>query len=176
MDIGTQSEIVLREAGYQTWAWTGASPPVICFESAAVVGFVHVFSTARELLETCLVAQQRVLSRHAPALREAGAKAWNVYSVFLTSELAPALQRQVERLEEDFTLTRKIARTAVQTADDVENVLLPFGPIRAQPHLEDADVASRLRIRARDLPVEALNAFLADAKAGDVAEILGSRL
>lgn len=175
MDIGTQSEIVLREAGYQTWAWTGTSPPVICFESATVVGFIHVFSTAQELLETWEAAQQRVLSRHALALRAAGAKAWNVYSVLLTSEMAPALQRQVERLEEDFTLTRKIARTAIQTAEDVANVLLPFGPIRAQPILEDADVASRLRTRAKDLPVEALNAFLADGKAEDVAEILGSR-
>ena len=99
MDIGTQSEIVLREAGYQTWAWTGASPPVICFESAALIGFVYVFPTARELLETWEAAQQRVLSRHAPALRTAGAKAWNVYSVLLTSELSPTFQRRVEQLE-----------------------------------------------------------------------------
>jgi hypothetical protein len=175
MDISTQSEIVLREAGYQTWAWTGASPPVICFESATVAGFVHVFPTARELLETWEAAQQRVLSRHAPALRAAGAKAWNVYSVLLTSELAPTLQQQVERLEEDFSLTRKIARTAIQTVDDVTNVLLPLGPIRAQPVLEEADVASRLRTRAKGLPTEALNAFLGDGKPDDVVDILGSR-
>ena len=174
MDIGTQSEIVLREAGYQTWAWTGASPPVICFESATVAGFVHVFPTAQELLATWDAAQQRVLSRHAPALRAAGAKAWNVYSVLLTSELAVALQRRVERLEEDFSLTRKIARTAIQTADDVANVLLPLCPIKAQPILEDSDIASRLRTRAKGLPIEAVNAFLADGKAADVAEILGS--
>lgn len=175
MDIATQSEILLREAGYLTWAWTGTSPPVICFESATIAGFVHVFPTASELLANWEAAQQRVLSRHAPALRAAGAKAWNIYSVLLTSEQAPTLQRPVERLEEDFSLTRKIARTAIQTADDVANVLLPLCPIRAQPILEEADIASRLRMRAKDIPTEALNAFLADGKAEEVAEILGSR-
>lgn len=172
MDIGTQSEVVLREAGYDTWPWTGASPPVICFESATIVGFVHVFGTARELLDSWEAAQQRVLGRHAPALRAAGTKAWNVYSVLLTSELAPALQRQVEKLEEDFALTRKIARTAIQTAEDVANVLMPLGPIKAQPLLENAAIADRLRARAKDIPVEALNAFLGDLRPEDVAEIL----
>lgn len=175
MDIPTQSEVILREAGYETWAWTGSSPPVTCFESATLVGFVHVFSTARDLLENWEAAQQRVLSRHAPALKAAGAKAWNVYSVLLTSELAPSFQWQVERLEENFTLTRKIARTAIQTVEDLANALLPLGPIRAQPILEDADIADRLRSRAKDIPVEALNAFLGDMKPDDVAEILGSR-
>lgn len=175
MDIPTQSEVILREAGYETWAWTGSSPPVTCFESATLVGFVHVFGTARDLLENWEAAQQRVLSRHAPALKAAGAKAWNVYSVLLTSELAPSFQWRVERLEENFTLTRKIARTAIQTVEDLANALLPLGPIRAQPILEDADIADRLRSRAKDIPVEALNAFLGDMKPDDVAEILGSR-
>lgn len=174
MEIRTQSEIILREAGYETWPWTGTSPPVICFESATVIGFVHVFSTARELLDTWEVAQQRVLARHGPALRAAGTKAWNVYSVFLTSELAQDLQRQVEKLEENFALTRKIARTAIQTAEDVANVLMPLGPIKAQPLLEEADIAERLRARAKDVPVEALNAFLGDQRPEDVVEILGS--
>jgi hypothetical protein len=174
MDIRTQSEIILREAGYQTWPWTGTSPPVICFESATVIGFVHVFSTARELLDTWEVEQQRVLARYGPALRAAGTKAWNVYSVLLTSELAQDLQRQVEKLEENFALTRKIARTAIQTAEDVANVLMPLGPIKAQPLLEEADIADRLRARAKDVPVAALNAFLGDQRPEDVAEILGS--
>jgi hypothetical protein len=174
MDIGTRSEVVLREAGYETWPWTGASPPVICFESATVIGFVHVFGSAKGLLDTWEAAQQRVLARHAPALRAAGTKAWNVYSVLLTSELAPTLQHQVEKLEENFALTRKIARTAIQTAEDVTNVLMPLGPIKAQPLLENADIADRLRARAKDVPVEALNAFLGDLRPEDVAEILGS--
>jgi hypothetical protein len=174
MNIGTHAEVILREAGYETWPWTGASPPVICFESATVVGFVHVFGSAKELLDTWEVAQQRLLARHAPALRAAGAKAWNVYSVFLTSELTPSLQHQVEKLEENFALTRKIARTAIQTKEDVANVLMPLSPIKAQPLLESVDIADRLRARAKDIPIEALNAFLGDLRPEDVAKILGS--
>lgn len=174
MDIGTQSEVVLREAGYATWPWTGASPPVICFENATLVGFVHIFGTARELLEGWELAQQRVLARHAAGLRAAGTKAWNVYSVFLTSELAPNLQRSVEKLEENFSLTRKIARTGIQTAEDVSNVLMSLGPIKSQPLLENANIADRLRARAKDVPGDALNAFLGDLPPEDVVEILGN--
>jgi hypothetical protein len=174
MDIGTQSEIILREAGYDTWAWTGASPPVICFENATLVGFIHVFDSAEDLLVSWEAAQQRILARHAPALRAAGNKAWNVYSVFLTSELSRALQREIEKLEEDFTLTRKIARTAIQGVEDLAVVLMPLVPIKSQPLLDNAAVAERLRTRAKDVPVQALEAFLANVKPEDVAEILGS--
>jgi hypothetical protein len=174
MDIVTQAEIVLREAGYATWPWTGASPPVTCFENATLVGFVHVFGTARELLDNWEIAQQRVLARHAAGLRAAGAKAWNVYSVFLTSELAQDLQRSVEKLEENFSLTRKIARTGIQTGEDVSNVLMSLGPIKSQPLLENADLTDRVRARAKDIPGDALNAFLNDLSPEDVVEILGS--
>jgi len=98
MDIATQAEIVLREAGYDTWAWTGASTEVTCFENTAIIGFVHVFRSPDELLERWEAAQQVVLSRHSAALRSAGAKAWNVYSVLLAEEPTPSLQRAVERI------------------------------------------------------------------------------
>lgn len=174
MDIGTQSEIILREGGYNTWAWTGASPPVICFENATLVGFIHIFGSAEDLLTSWEAAQQRILARHAAALRAAGNKAWNVYSVFLTSELSPARQREIEKLEEDFTLTRKIARTAIQSLEDLEVVLMPLVPIRSQPLLDNTAVADRLRTRAKEVPVQALEAFLADLTPEDVAEILRS--
>lgn len=172
MDIGTQCEVVLRETGYETWPWTGTSPPVICFENASVIGFVHVFSSANDLLDNWESSQKRVLARHTPALRSAGSKAWNVYSIFLTTELAPHTQRKVEKLEENFILTRKIARTAIQTPEDVENVLMPLAPLKAQPLLESTNIADRLRARAKDVPPQALTAFLGDARPEDVANIL----
>ena len=174
MDIQTHCEVILRGAGYQTWPWTGVSPPVICFESATLIGFVHVFRSAEDLLSNWEGAQQRVLARHAGALRTAGAKAWNVYSIFLTSEQSPSLQHRIERLEENFALTRKIARSSIQTVDDVENVLLPLVPIKAQPLIENLKTSERLRSRAKDIPVEALNAFLSEMSAKDVVDILGS--
>lgn len=175
IDIATQAEVVLREAGYQTWVWTGASLPVVCFENSTIVGFLYVFDTAEKLLADWEAFQARVLARHAAPLRAAGAKAWNVYSVFLTSENSPSLLRDVERLEEDFALTRKIARTAVQLVQDIERALLPLAPIKAQPILRNANVGDRLRSRAKDVPPLALQAFLGTPSAADVADMLGDR-
>lgn len=170
-----RAEIVLRGGGYETWAWTGVSPAVTCFENAAVIGFVHVFSSADELLAGWEVAQQVVLSQHSGALRAAGAKAWNVYSVFLTEEEAPTEQRAVERIEENFALTRKIARAGVRTPEDVESALLSLTAVKAQPTLSDADFQNRLRERLKGVAVDVLQAFLGTTSAEEVAKILAEK-
>lgn len=82
MDIMKQSELFLRDAGFETWTWTGASPTVTCFENQTIVGFIHLFDTAESLIESWEKAQALVLARHAAMLRNAGIKAWNVYSIF----------------------------------------------------------------------------------------------
>lgn len=175
MDIGTQSEVILRAAGYETWAWTGSIPPVTCFENESIVGFIHVFGTAEALLKDWSAAQQRTLARHATSLRAAGNKAWNVYSILLTSEFSPRLQPAVERLEEDFSLTRKIARTGIQSVDDLTIVLLPLLPIKSQPLLDSAMVADRLHTTAKEVPQLALEAFLSGVRPEDVVDILGAK-
>lgn len=172
MDIATQSEVFLREAGYATWLWRAASPAVVCFENETSVGFLHVFGSAADLLADWEEAQGLVLGSHASLLRAAGAKAWNVYSVFLAREEASGEARLVERLEEDFSLTRKIARAGIHVAEDLTHVLMPLAPIRAKPMLEDASVEDRLRARAKDLPPAALQAFLGTPSAEEVADIL----
>lgn len=172
MDIHTQSELFLREAGYETWTWPGAQPPTTCFESQSIVGFLHVFETAQELLSGWQEKQDQVLARHAIALRSAGTKAWNVYSVFLTAEHAPNLRRSVEKLEEDFSLTRKVARHGVQTIEDLENALMPLAPIRARPVIKNADLDERVRVRSKDISPAALEGFLGTASPSEVAELL----
>jgi hypothetical protein len=176
IDIATQAEVFLREAGYQTWIWTGVVPPVTCFENPTIVGFLHVFETVEDLLAKWEQAQALVLARHAAPLRAAGTKAWNVYSVFLTRDEQPTLRRNVERLEENFTLTRKIARASIQINEDLEHALMPLAPIKAQPILKNANVEDRLRARAKDLPTTALEAFLGTPTAAEVAEMLGEPL
>lgn len=175
MDISTQAEIALRNAQYETWFWPGENGPVTCFESAAIMGFIHVFESADALMGLWTARQKSTLARHAASLRGAGPKAWNVYSVFLTPERAPSLARAIERIEEDFTLTRKIARTAVTTAEDVEQALLPLMGIRAQPLLGASNFESRLRARLKDVPPDAVTAFLNESSAADVARILGAK-
>ncbi|MBP0632386.1 hypothetical protein [Cupriavidus sp. AcVe19-1a] len=175
MDIAMQTEVLLRVAGYETWTWAGTTPAVICFENAALIGFVYVFPSANDLLTRWQEAQNTVLSRHGAALRAAGAKAWNVYSVFLTGEQAPTQQRAVERIEEDFTLTRKIARAGVRTQDDLERTLLPLAAVRAQPLISETDFEDRLRLRLKNVSPDALTAFLGTTPAEEVARILAEK-
>lgn len=176
MDIATQAEIVLRGAGYETWPAAGMLPAVTCFENAALIGFIHVFSSPDQLLSTWEEAQKAVLSRHGPALRLSGAKAWNVYSVFLTGDQAPTLQRAVERIEENFSLTRKIARAGVRTQDDVEHALRPLTAVKARQILSDTDFQDRLCARLKDVSPNKLTAFLGDTSAEQVATILVEEL
>lgn len=175
MDIATQTEIILRGAGYDTWPWTGATPPVICFESATLIGFVHVFPSGDDLLARWQSVQTAALSRHGPALRAAGAKAWNVYSVFLAEEQAPNQARAVERVEEDFALTRKIARAGVRTQDDLERALLPLTRVRAQPVLSDTDFEDRLRARLKEVSADVLTAFLGTTNPEEIAQMIAEK-
>ncbi|WP_018009531.1 hypothetical protein [Sinorhizobium medicae] len=172
MDISTQAQIVLRDAKYETWTWPAPSGPVTCFESAAVMGFVYVFESAEALVTGWHDRMIATLTPYNAAFQAAGRKSWGVYSVFLTAQRAPSLARDLARIEEDIEHTRKIARTSVLTAEDVESLLLPLVGIRSQPKLVAADFKERLRARWKDLPADAATSFLNGTPAADVVRIL----
>lgn len=172
MDISTQSEIVLRDAGYETWISTSAYGITMCFENAAIIGFVHVFDSVRSLLAHWKERQEIILARHTVELRGAGLKAWNVYSVFLTEEYATTQRQKIAQIEENFELTRKIARASIRTPRDVEQALLPLTTIRAQPILGDVDFVKRIRSQLTDVSPRAVTAFLGGANTDDVAKLL----
>lgn len=177
MDILTQTEILLRDAQYNTWAWVAPDSTVICFENAALMGFVQVFDTADTLLSTWQASQQIVLSRHAASLRAAGAKAWNVYSIFLTPDQDACQARAIERIEEDFSFTRKIARASITTVEDIEKAMLPLLSLRSKPLLGVSNFEMRLRTRLKDIPSDAVTAFLNNEITPlEVARILGAKL
>ena len=173
MDIQTQVAITLRTADYETWSVTNIVPEVTCFENHSIIGFVHAFDSADALLAEWEERQTKVLARHAATLRIAGTKAWNVYSVFLTAEKTPFRQREIERLEEDFRLTRKIARGSIQTPRDIERALLPLTGLKSQPLLNDSNFEERLRSRLKNLPMEVVSTFLRNNDADEIARMLG---
>ncbi len=170
-EITTWAELALRDAGFDTW--TSELHGVTVFESPSIIGFLYVFDSSEELLEAWKQRQKLALRRHSPRLRSAGEKSWNVYSVFLTCDDAPGLKAKVERIDEDFELTRKIARSSIATKSDVELALLPLVRIRAHPLLDDTDIAQRLRSRLEEIPDVAVSAFLGEADPATVAQILG---
>lgn len=172
MDIERQVEIALRNAGYVTSRVRRESEFFICFENALLIGFAHVFESAAALLTQWETVQEAVLKQFSVALRGAGEKTWNVYSIFLTDDEEPERQREIERLEENFALTRKIARGGIRSANDIEQILLPLTSVQAQPSLGATDFEGRLRNRLKKLSPEAVKAFLAKTDATQVARIL----
>ena len=172
MDIGLQTEIILRDAGFETWSWAGGDVPVICFENAVVAGFVHLFSSAQDLLARWEQAQSATLNRHSVSLRSAGTKAWNIYSIFLAADGAREIGRQIERIDEDFSLARKIARGDMRSVDDLRVALLPLLPIQAQPTLGESRYSERLRSRLKELPPAVVDAFIGPTSAPDVAHMI----
>ena len=174
MQIATQAEILLRDAQYDTWSWAGVTPAVTCFENSALMGFVHVFESVSALLEGWESRQKETLARHAPVLRSAGDKAWNVYSVFLTSDRGTYDVRAIELIEEDFALTRKIARSSVQTPKDVERAFLPLISLKATPVLGATNFEARLRDHLKDVSSDVVTAFLSETPGVEVARLLGA--
>lgn len=172
MDISSQTEILLRDAGYETWVWTGPLAPVVVFESQTVAGFVHVFADGQSLLKNWFEAQRQTLDRHALVLRGAGDKAWNVYGVFLAGTATADEVREIERLDEDFTLTRKIGRANLQTNDELRTALLPLLPVQSSGLAEASRFDDLLRTRLKNVPEAVVDAFLGPATSADVSHML----
>lgn len=172
MDISSQTEILLRDAAYDTWSWSGVQAPVIGFENEAIAGFVYFFPAGDLLLKNWFEMQRLVLDRHALALRSAGAKAWNIYSIFLADIATSEEQRAIERIDEDFTLTRKIARANIPSVDDLRTALLPLLPIQSRTGFGTAHYEELLRARLKDIAPAVVDAFIGPAAASDVVHML----
>lgn len=147
-DLISQTHLVLRGAGFDTWPATHQDKSVVGFEDEAVMGFVCIFSDVEHLLAHWQKMERALLSQYAPRFRQAGDKAWNVYTAFLTGGAATSEQRrQVRWIEEDLERTRKISSAGVETADDIAVALAPVLPIAAKAVVGVEPVADRLRRR-----------------------------
>lgn len=178
IDITTHSQVLLREAHFDTWPWTGGLVPVVCFEDETLIGFVHVFDDATRLIAGWQNAQELILARHAPAFRQVGEKAWNVYCFFLAATGAekPEQLREMEYIEEDLRLTRKIARAGLRTETQLKSVLAPVLPISSRPRIGADDLRRRLERRLADTPKPVTSAFLDGADANFLARLLTEAL
>lgn len=176
MDNGSltsHTEILLGNAGYATWPQLGGTQPVICFEDNTIAGFIHVFADPDALIAGWETAQNSALARNAAALRGAGDKAWNIYSVLLTT--APASKEQaavLDAIEENFEATRKIACAGITTALDVAAALQPLLPIQSQSHVGGTDYEARLRTGLSDLPPGAVTALIGSASTAELLQIV----
>src|SRR5689334_11500214 len=87
---------------------------VLAFEDISVLGQVHVLDSAETILANWQLLQDTFLRDNADRLSRDASKAWNVYTVLLTSDSPNAeVSARLFSIEDDFRGTRKIARTGV---------------------------------------------------------------
>lgn len=175
IDVLSTMQVVLRESGFTTRLTSVDRSPIVCFEDDDLMGFGCVFDDAGDLLARWKAIEMSLLTRHAPSLRAAGEKAWNVYCLFLCGPAADSmLSRQVRWIEEDLERTRKITGSGLATREDLVQALLPVLPLRYQPVLQEGDVTLRLQRRIRTIAPRAAEVALDERiSAAEVVRLLG---
>jgi len=175
-DLISTVQIILREAGYETWLAPVDHLTAVCFEDDAVMGFVCIFDEPALLLERWRGVESALLTRHAPRFREAEEKAWNVYSILLCSKTASEDEtREIRHIDENLERTRKIAASGLVGRENVVTALLPILPIQYRPQLEGEDLTERLKRRIAAIAPAAVDVALDEAvPTADVVRLLGA--
>lgn len=177
-DLKSSLQVVLQDAGYDTWLVSLDDLEAIGFEDDAAMGFAYVFENAATMLTRWRELETKLLTRHALSLQKAGEKTWNIYSVFLCAELAsPDQLREIRWIEEDLERTRKITGCGLTSTSDVVTALLPLLPLQYQPSLdsEDFDLTQRLLKRIGNIAPAATHAALdTRVSPSEVVRLLGA--
>lgn len=172
-DLGIASAEILRDAGFTTMPMTFGSRPALAFENATVLGFLFSYSSVAELLDSWESDANNAVTANQLALRRAGQKAWNTYTIFLSTGPADARGAAgLSAIEEDLGGTRKIARANVADTLDIRAALLPLLPLQAAPKLDSVDSPTEIRERSTELPQRAIDAFLSTADESVVLSVL----
>lgn len=137
------------------------------FEDETLLGFICEL-TLESLLETWSRRQDDFLRSNARTLGNSALKAWNVYSVFLSSDIPDeAARKSIIAIEEDFRASRKVVLAGVQTTADVIRALYPFVPIQNIAALETSDSLLKLQERLSALPPAAVEVLLRDPSSNE---------
>lgn len=169
MSVIEWAERALVNAGYQVVRAVGG-PDRLTFEDESLIGLVRTYDKPAEIIETWVEEQNRFLREHALALRQTQEKSWNVYSIFLSSGLASAVEsRRMTQIEEDLIATRKIASAGVTSAEDAARALAPLLPIRSIT-LQHDDVLTRMRGTLR-LGPQTLEGLLNEVSVDELAQL-----
>ena len=166
---------LLVNSGYSVGELHVGDRNVVIFENATVLGFALLYKDSLELLENWRVHSDLVLRETQFSLRQAGEKAWNTYTVFLSEDRAnPHDRAKLQGIEEDLVGTRKIARAGVKDAEELRLALLPLMGIQNAPRLEPIDMVKEIRLRTSELPDELIDGFIADVPKSMMTKLLES--
>lgn len=135
---------IMELAGFATFAPRPDSS-FLYFEDVSVMGHVHVLETAELIVQTWEAIQDDFLRNNAPRFAKDATKAWNLYTVLLSTEAASAdMAPMLFAIEEDFRGTRKIARSGVVSRDDILVALGPLLPLNNLVSVGPTDARQRL--------------------------------
>jgi hypothetical protein len=179
-DLKPTLQALLQDAGYETWLVVLDKYEAVAFEDDATMGFACIFATGAELLKEWQNLETKFLMNFSPALKKAGEKTWNVYSVFLCAASAVEDEaRAIRWVEEDLQRTRKVTGLVPNGRGDVVTALLPLLPIQYQPRLdtEDFNLTQRLKRRIASIAPAAEQAALdQNVTATEVVRLLGAEI
>ncbi len=172
-DVLREAKSILKEAKYKVIPLREQEKDYLVFESNAIFGFVQAYDKVESLLSLWKDDKDRLLKKFAHQFRFAGPKAWNIYTVLLTGDTATEIQfHALQNIEENLSETRKIARSNLETSDDVRAGMLPLLPFAYISSLPPLDIREEILMRAQDLPKAGLDAFLSDVELSEVAQLL----
>lgn len=171
MNLTEETRTVLEGAGFRT-ALGPASSTTVYFEDDIIVGAVFVHETVERLVGGWEECQDRFLGMNSRAIRSDPIKAWNIYTVHLTSDRGTISQlSDAFNIEQDFRGTRKIVRSGIAKRSDVREALLPLLPLQHRTSLSSGNIAGRLRERL-ELSSQALAKLVDQPKLPSVEEEL----
>jgi hypothetical protein len=124
--------------------------------------------------------ETKFLMNFSPALKKAGEKTWNVYSVFLCAAAAVEDEaRAIRWIEEDLQRTRKVTGLVPNGRSYMVTALLPLLPIQYQPRLDtdDFNLTQRLKRRIGSIAPAAEQAALdKGVTVTEVVRLLGAEI
>ena len=172
MSLLPDVESLLSKVGYRTMR-NSVVPSSVAFEDDSLFGFVVEYDTIHSLNEGWKKAEQVFLTLHAPSLRRADQKAWNCYSVHITSDAGSESGiRSLLAIEEDFKSTRKIARAALSSRKDLIHAFAPLLPLQNVTAPERQASQPDLRERLHEWPASAVEALEGDATSDEILILL----
>lgn len=170
-DILLDARTALESAGYRT-LFPQPDAKFFYFEDANILGVVYSLESVELLLKEWEHLQDRFLRENGTRLSTDPVKAWNCYTVLLTSDKANNVEAsRLFAIEEDFRGTRKIVGAGVTSKSDISQALAPLLPLRRVLSLAPEDIKDRLGSRLGG-PTAPLFALLTDIESSAIASNL----
>lgn len=173
MELLAKSARLLQRSGYTTATVPVDGTDALAFEDTTVIGFVFQYDDVPTLLSSWDTDARETIGTYQFGLRRAAKKAWNLYTIFVSTGSSHGSQAAaLSAIEEDLAGTRKIARAGVCTSSDVRDALLPLLPLQAPPHMVAVDIMDEIRQRTTEVEPRVLQAFFSRSDTPTILNIL----